>query len=327
VQADVGEVMLGGGASVTMGSANEIKIYANSGFKPSDPLYAKPLPPAVEESHDTAWGPLYAKALDWVGTIAGIVTAGAGIWTERKEALHHKTGWKQKSLGAFGEIAAEVVRISGVLHKGGKGPSVEIQAEQNVGISAGNLLELYGSRGAELSSPVAVDVLSTTVGVKAATYASFVGGVGASVMAVKEAVLMGGFEACVKSPKTVHITGTEHVGIGSEHGITVKAESGGASIYGKKWVYAGSNGYGMKANDSQVEIGKMSSPTDFGAAKGDTSFLHIDNGSVKLTQGDGAIVISQGGNNISIRNKDQKSTLGMLGGVVKISAKCILLDD
>jgi hypothetical protein len=329
VQSDDGSVWVGGGNGVLIGAKNEVKIYADTAFKKSDVDYKTEITEDLEKKYEKGWTEKATRDLDWGQTIAGILAGIVGVAHERKVALKEKKGWKVKSLTEFAEIVIESVKLVASIRKGtqaNESPgSVSVHAEHEVGVLAGGVLELFGKMGAGMSSPVSVDLIGGTVGAKAATFASVWGGLSASLVSAKEATVSAAYETRIKSPKEVNITGGEEVKIGAGKVAVMSAEKEYAVVFGKEFVYVAAEGYGMKAKEGELALGKMTSPSEYSsAAPAKWPILKMDDKTVLLKCNSCKVEMTESNSHMELYAQTMK--ISSMSGYIEAGNGKILLD-
>jgi len=306
-----------------------VKIYADTGFTRSDAAYKGEISEDLEKKFATGWSARASSLFDWGQTIIGIIGSVIGLANERREALADKKGWKVKSMAEFAAVAAEIGKLAYTLKKAAQADetpgSVSIHAEHEVGVVAGGVLEMFGQTGAGISSPITVDLIGGTVGAKAATFASVWAGVNASLTAGKEASVSGGSEVRIKSKKEVNITGGTEVKIGAGTAAVMSAEKEYAVVFGKEFVYVAAEGYGMKATEKDLAIGKMTSPSNYKSAAGaDSPILKMADKSINAKCGSCTITMDGTAEKMEIHAGHMKITSS--SGVIEASNGKILID-
>lgn len=314
LQSDLGCTTVGAGNMVTIGGIGGVHIFSHPGLPmETDEGYDKPVggKMELEFSHDRL-----AKAVTAADLASGAACLfdAAFLVRPKQPEWKKKLKWKPGTWVEYASLALDAVKLgmSGWEFYKSLNPktypsanTVDIIGEGGITANTPATVGIYGSKGVGISSALTVDLVGTTAGVKAYTFAGVWAGLVASLTGIKDAKVEARF-GCVG------VAGQKGVDIGSESGgVKIGAKTdvqltgeNSAMLHGKTMYCAGgeATSYGLLATKDEIHVGKFSAGHTLDAP-----------GKVK----DEGIVVKKD----KIEARIQKSHIDVEPSVIKVTSK------
>lgn len=269
LHSDLGDVSIAAKKKVSVGSAGDIWIGADIEGHVEDKKFEK-----VIESEVGKW--IANKSMKTLLTAVDTYFAGAAVFQKaadvEKKSKDGVSGWDLESNWSKAKFIVDLMKVSSTIAR----YATEFTSEGKVSIVAstfagmtGNIAaSVFGNLSASLTSALSASVLGGTASLKGILWTSVWSGVQTSIKSIKDVE--------VKAEKgKVKITGKEET--------EIIAQDGPMRVTGEKEVYVSSaskcvvvhapkvvaiaagdeNGFGLRAEDDWVFVGKVSTPKNF----------------------------------------------------------------
>ncbi|MDI1476531.1 hypothetical protein [Polyangium sp. y55x31] len=297
VQSDCGHVEIGAGQDVIMGAGRDVFIRAHSSMEGHIETmgYDAPVAGTIKQESEESFLANCVEAFDWMQTAYGALLSG--YKNVYKEPIWHTPGWKINAAKEAGTLIADLGKLA--LDKLRAQPDasvgkVGVSAETYVTVSAGVAASIYGGQGVTMKSPITVDLVGGTTGMKALAYATVWGGLQSAVKSAIEVVVESEWgPARLSGMRDVTISSeSKGVKVGAKTNIQLAGEEQ-ATLHGGKRLYCGSGGstgYGLHANADKLHLGRFTQSANFSSpGPDDNKKLFFDSSRVGILHGKSSI--------------------------------------
>lgn len=270
VQSDTGKVVVAAQEEVLCGSKNAVNIVADASATLGDAGYAKYWDDGLPQWASYKTYNMALTVLDLATSLKDFV-GGFKEATQNPEA--DKSGFKSLPTDKIKAVADAGAMISTItqtaVQESGKAQgNVSIFASKFVGLTALIGASMYGNLASGISSPISAGVLGgVSASLKGIIWTGVWGGKQVSVKSLKETAIEAGKEVNIRGDKEVNVSSKDGtLRMASKGNAHLSSNEGKAAMYGQKAAYVGGgggSGYGLLADEKNLHMGKVSSPSNF----------------------------------------------------------------
>lgn len=266
LQSDAGKVEINAGDSVSIKAAGDTILFA-SALSPCDVQYAgafthQDAPEGYDGEKQAGAAELFQSCLDFVlACVSPLFEAvemapGKAASSLDKAALVTSGA---KILASTWGVAQAYGLMGGFLE------GVKLEAKNDIGLGAGVSAMLGGTLSAAATGKACASMIGSVSAVVGLAYSAVWGGLMAGMRSRDVRIASQCGDVCVQSKTGTSIAAGTALRLQSAKNIQLNTDRGKAVVYGRQVYVGAASKYGLVADGGSVQVGAVSSPTNFGA--------------------------------------------------------------